>query len=63
MIPSLSGDSSQTELCGEPLFQATPEPRRFPLARYILRHYAAEAGANRDSEHSYRSSQKETIVT
>ena len=28
----------ETEPCGEPLFQATPEPRRFPLARYILRH-------------------------
>ncbi len=28
----------ETEPCGEPLYQATPEPRRFPLARYILRH-------------------------
>lgn len=28
----------ESEPCGEPLFQATPEPRRFPLARYILRH-------------------------
>jgi uncharacterized methyltransferase DUF6094 len=27
----------ESEPCGEPLFQATPEPRRFPLARYILR--------------------------
>jgi uncharacterized methyltransferase DUF6094 len=24
--------------CGEPLFQATPNPRRYPLARYILKH-------------------------
>lgn len=26
-----------TEACGEPLFQAVPRPRRFPLARYIVR--------------------------
>ncbi len=32
------GRWEETEPCGEPLFQATPEPRRFPLARYILRH-------------------------
>jgi hypothetical protein len=32
------GRFKETEPCGEPLFQATPEPRRFPLARYILRH-------------------------
>ncbi len=32
------GAWEESEPCGEPLFQATPEPRRFPLARYILRH-------------------------
>lgn len=32
------GRWEETEPCGEPLFQAAPEPRRFPLARYILRH-------------------------
>jgi uncharacterized methyltransferase DUF6094 len=32
------GRWEETEPCGEPLFQATPEPRRYPLARYILRH-------------------------
>lgn len=25
--------------CGEPLFQAAPEPRRYPLATYFARHY------------------------
>lgn len=25
--------------CGEPLYQAIPEPRRYPLARYIVRRY------------------------
>lgn len=32
------GAWEESEPCGEPLFQAMPEPRRFPLARYILRH-------------------------
>lgn len=34
----------ESEPCGEPLFQATPEPRRFPLARYILRHCRRKFG-------------------
>jgi hypothetical protein len=25
--------------CGEPLYQAVPEPRRYPLATYLSRHY------------------------
>jgi hypothetical protein len=32
------GRWEESEPCGEPLFQATPEPRRFPFARYILSH-------------------------
>lgn len=32
------GTWEESEPCGEPLFQATPEPRRYPLARYILRY-------------------------
>jgi hypothetical protein len=36
------GRWEETEPCGEPLFQATPEPRRFPLARYILRRCRAK---------------------
>lgn len=28
----------RTEECGEPLFQAVPTPRRFPLATYIAKH-------------------------
>ena len=31
------GRWSEAEPCGEPLFQAAPAPRRYPLARYILR--------------------------
>jgi hypothetical protein len=27
--------------CGEPLFQAIPKPRRYPFARYILKHHRA----------------------
>lgn len=33
------GHQRQTEACGEPLFQAVPEPRKFPLAHYIARRY------------------------
>mgnify|MGYP000039931234 FL=1 len=29
----------RVETCGEPLYQATPQPRRFPLAEYITRRY------------------------
>lgn len=32
---SAVGVFKYTEECGEPLFQAVPEPRRFPLSRYI----------------------------
>ncbi|HYN19417.1 MAG TPA: DUF6094 domain-containing protein [Thermoanaerobaculia bacterium] len=38
------GRWQESEPCGEPLFQATPEPRRFPLARYILRHLRRKFG-------------------
>lgn len=38
------GSWAESEPCGEPLFQATPEPRRFPLARYILRHCRRKFG-------------------
>jgi hypothetical protein len=30
---------TQSAECGEPLFQAIPEPRRVPLATFISRHY------------------------
>jgi len=29
------------EVCGEPLFEARPDPRRFPLAQYICKKYPA----------------------
>lgn len=32
------GRWEESEPCGEPLFQAIPEPRRYPFARYILTH-------------------------
>jgi hypothetical protein len=38
------GQWEEGEPCGEPLFQATPEPRRFPLARYILRRHRRKFG-------------------
>jgi Uncharacterised methyltransferase family (DUF6094) len=34
----------ETPPCGEPLFQATPEPRRYPLARIILRRHRSRFG-------------------
>jgi hypothetical protein len=34
---SKTGEWLETDPCGEPLHQAVPEPRRYPLARYILR--------------------------
>jgi hypothetical protein len=34
----------ESEPCGEPLFQATAEPRRYPLARYILSHCRRQFG-------------------
>lgn len=33
------GSFGHTEACGEPLFQAVPEPRRYPLSKYITRHH------------------------
>lgn len=33
------GKFKQTGPCGEPLFQAIPEPRRFPLAQYIAKRH------------------------
>jgi ribosomal protein S27AE len=30
--------------CNEPLFQAVPDPRRYPLANFIARRYGAEIG-------------------
>jgi len=38
-ILSENGHWTETNPCGEPLFQATPSPRRFPLARIILRRH------------------------
>lgn len=31
-------EDSAVEICGEPLYCAVPEPRRYPLAKYICRH-------------------------
>jgi hypothetical protein len=33
------GRFSRQEECGEPLFQAVPEPRRYPLSRYITKRF------------------------
>lgn len=33
------GEWKWTDECGEPLFQAVPEPRRFPLAQYIVQRH------------------------
>lgn len=38
------GRWQESEPCGEPLFQAAPAPRRFPLARYILRYCRRKFG-------------------
>ncbi|HEX4495477.1 MAG TPA: DUF6094 domain-containing protein [Thermoanaerobaculia bacterium] len=38
------GRWEESEPCGEPLFQATPAPRRYPLARYILRYCRRKFG-------------------
>ena len=38
------GSWQESEPCGEPLFQAAPAPRRFPLARYILRYCRRKFG-------------------
>ncbi len=35
---------TETPPCDEPLFQATPEPRRYPLARIILRRHRSRFG-------------------
>jgi hypothetical protein len=32
-----AGRWQATDPCGEPLFQAAPQPRRYPLARYIMK--------------------------
>jgi hypothetical protein len=39
LLEALSSSSRFTlsESCGEPLYQATPEPRRYPVARYIAK--------------------------
>jgi Uncharacterised methyltransferase family (DUF6094) len=34
----------ETDPCGEPLFQAVPEPRRYPLAKLILRRHRRRFG-------------------
>ncbi len=39
-----AGDWLESEPCGEPLFQATPSPRRFPLARVILKRHRRRFG-------------------
>ena len=43
-LESLHGAGTWTESrpCGEPLFQAVPRPRRFPLAKRILRRHARD---------------------
>lgn len=35
-VLAASGQWEQSEECGEPLFQAVPQPRRYPLAKYIV---------------------------
>lgn len=34
-----AGTWAQGKPCGEPLYQAVPRPRRYPLARLILRRF------------------------
>ncbi|HVR10483.1 MAG TPA: DUF6094 domain-containing protein, partial [Thermoanaerobaculia bacterium] len=39
-----AGRWCESEPCGEPLHQAVPEPRRYPLARYIMRRCRSRFG-------------------
>lgn len=39
------GHQHQTEPCGEPLYQAIPEPRRYPLAHYLAKRYRRQLRA------------------
>lgn len=36
-IDRIAAWSAEPQICGEPLFQAIPEPRRYPLARWLNR--------------------------
>lgn len=45
------------ELCGEPLYQAVPEPRRYPLATYLAKNYSSVVDLLvLDEQHEYSSS-------
>lgn len=39
------GEQRQSAPCGEPLFQAIPEPRRYPLAHYLAKRYRRQLRA------------------
>lgn len=39
------GHQRQTAPCGEPLFQAVPEPRKFPLAHYLAKRHRRQLRA------------------
>ena len=53
-----AGEQRRTPECGEPLFQAVPEPRRVPLAHYVAKRYGKALRARRwaliiDEAHEY----------